>query len=193
MNTFKNFRDIKLSRTLLCISIRRNDGHRTEKRVKNTNTGKWTGICGHTGRTTRRCHMRLFTIGLDHGGSERSVRIHYGVLSGVQKNSWSDSDRTYDECPNPFRKGARGGRHAARRLRDYWRVLPPARSRPRAPIVSATTIVRSRGLRANSLRLGGLYYNLQSADADFCCIVFISLLNLWCSLNTNILLVCQNN
>lgn len=52
-----------LSRTVLCISILRTNGHRTAKRVKNTGTGQSTGICGHTGQTTPAGHMRLFTIG----------------------------------------------------------------------------------------------------------------------------------
>lgn len=51
------------SRTVLCISIRRSNGHRTAKQVKNT--GQSTGICGHTGQTTPQSHMRLFTIGFD--------------------------------------------------------------------------------------------------------------------------------
>ncbi|KAF9798582.1 hypothetical protein SFRURICE_008315 [Spodoptera frugiperda] len=44
---------LRLSRTVLCISIPRRNGHRTAERVKNTGTGgRSTGICGHTGQTT---------------------------------------------------------------------------------------------------------------------------------------------
>ena len=52
-NSIKLLQKLRLSRTVLCISIPRRNGHRTAKRVKNTGTvGRSTGICGHTGQTT---------------------------------------------------------------------------------------------------------------------------------------------
>lgn len=68
------------------LSIRRNNGHRTTERVKNTITGEPTGICGHTGRTTSAtCVCLLCDIGAGGGRFlTAAVGRHQFILKQVK-------------------------------------------------------------------------------------------------------------
>lgn len=124
MNTFQVSHKLRLSRTVLCISIRRSNGHRTAKRVKNT--GQSTGICGHTGQTTLQSHMRLFTIGFDRGTSPSVAEV-------ASVDNLAESRALVKSCvradlrrmPQSMSDTVASVRRAARRLRGDCRVLRP--------------------------------------------------------------------
>ncbi|OWR47265.1 hypothetical protein KGM_207553 [Danaus plexippus plexippus] len=127
---FINFSVFKHSRTALCISIRRYNGHRTAERVKNNSAGEPTGIRGHTGHTAPLCHMRLFTIGFDRAGPS-GVRLpdRANTHSGLTARNYLFWKLTTNAPIHVLGVAAAAAAAAERRL-------PPSRSRPCIPIVS---------------------------------------------------------